>query len=279
MDLNNPVIEDLLKKLRNRSIAGEAKITMACLEALAASTVYMKTETLEDFEHELSFYMALLIKERPRLILLSNAFRYLLNNVKKGLEERVTITELKKRVALSAMDFVKSLKSAIDKIGEIGARYIDDRDVILTHGASTTVLSILAKAKEEGKNVKVIVTEARPELQGKVMSMALADLGLAVTLIVDSGSYHYLNKVHKVLLGATALCPNGCVVGKIGTGAIALAAKEKRVRVYVAANIQKITAEVAFAEEAGREEGDPSWVLPEDEARRLDVFVANPLTM
>ncbi len=272
----NPVIEKALEAIRSGKIVGETKITMECLDAIAASTVYMDAKRPEDFEHEVAEYLALFLKERPKLILLANACRYLLNEVKQGIERGLSVTELKKMLALKAIDFNKSMKAAIDKIGEIGARYIEDGDVILTHGASTTVLSILAKAKEEGKKIQVIVTEARPEFQGRILAMALADLGIPTTLIIDSAHYYYIRKVHKVLLGATAICPNGCIVGKIGTGALALAAKEHRVKVYVAANTQKITAEVAFAEEASYERGDPSWVLPQKESQRLGIFVANP---
>ncbi|RLF19091.1 MAG: ribose 1,5-bisphosphate isomerase [Thermoprotei archaeon] len=273
---SNPPIEKVLEELRSGKIAGETKITMECLDAIASSTVYSNAKRPEDFEHEIAEYLALFLRERPRLILLANAARYLLNEVKQGIEKGLSVTELKKLVTLKAMDFNKSMRAAIDKIGEIGARYIEDGDVILTHGASTTVLSILAKAKEEGKSIQVLVTEARPEFQGRILAMALADLGISTTLIVDSAHYYYMKKVHKVVLGATAICPNGCIVGRVGTGAVALAAHEHRVKVYVAANTQKITAEVAFAEEASHERGDPSWVLPQEESRRLGIFVANP---
>ncbi|RLF12565.1 MAG: ribose 1,5-bisphosphate isomerase [Thermoprotei archaeon] len=272
----NPPIEKVLQGLRSGKIIGETKITMECLDAIASSTVYMKAKRPEDFEHEITEYLALFLKERPRLILLANASRYLINEVRQGIDKGLSVTELKKLVTLKAMEFNKSMRSAIDKIGEVGARYIEDGDVILTHGASTTVLSILAKAKEEGKKIQVMVTEARPDFQGRILAMALADLGLPTTLIIDSAHYYYIRRVHKVVLGATAICPNGCIVGKVGTGAVALAAREHRVKVYVAANTQKITAEVAFAEEASYERGDPSWVLPQEEIQRLGIFVANP---
>lgn len=274
--VSNPPIEKMLEELRSGRVVGETKITMACLDAIASATVYSKAKRPEDFQHEITEYLALMLRERPRLVLLANAARYLLNEVRQGIEKGLSITELKKLVTLKAIDFNKSIRSAVDKIGEIGARYMEDGDVVLTHGASTTVLSILAKAKEDGKNIQVIVTEARPEFQGRILAMALSDLGIPTTLIVDSAHYYYMKKVSKVLLGATAICPNGCVVGRVGTGAVALVAREHRVKVYVAANTQKITAEVAFAEEASHERGEPSWVLPEEESKRLGIFVANP---
>jgi ribose 1,5-bisphosphate isomerase len=275
--LNNPPIQKALEELKSGRLIGDTKITMNCLNAIAASMAYSKSESPGDLEHELAGYLALFLKERPKLVPLANAASYLLNEVRQGIERKESTTELKKLVALKAMEFSKSMKASLDKIGELGARYIEHGDVILTHGASTTVLSILARASEEGKSLHVFVTEARPEFQGRVMAMALADLGIATTLIVDAAHHYYMKKVRKVLLGASALCPSGCVVGKVGTAAVALAAKEHRVSVYVAANTHKVTADPAFAEEASHEEGDPSWVLPKEESGRLGVFVANPL--
>ncbi|MCX8205397.1 MAG: hypothetical protein N3H31_07100 [Candidatus Nezhaarchaeota archaeon] len=276
-EVSNPPIDKVLEELRSGKLAGETKITMACLDALASSTVYSRAEKPEDFEHEVAKYLALFLREKPRLVMLANAARYIINEVKQGVEKGMSLTELKKIVTLRSLDFIKSVKSSVDKVGEVGSRFIEDGDVILTHGASTTVLSILAKAKEEGKNVQVLVTEGRPEFQGRILAMALADLEIPTTLIIDSAHYYYMKKVHKVLLGAIAICPSGCVVAKVGTGAIALTAKEHRVKVYVAATTQKLTADVAFAEEASHEKGDSSWVLPREESSKLGVFVANPL--
>lgn len=273
----SPPISKVLEELRSGKLVGETKITMACLDAIASSTVYSKAERPEDFEHEIAGYLAILLNERPKLIMLANAARFIINEVRQGVEKGMSLTELKKLVTLKAIDFNKSIKSSVDKVGEVGARLIEDGDVVLTHGASTTVLAILAKAKEEGKNIQVLVTEGRPEFQGRVMAMATADLGIPTTLIIDSAHYYYMKKVHKVLLGAVAICPSGCVVAKVGTGAIALSAKEHRVGVYVAATTQKITADVAFTEEASHEKGDPSWVLPREESSKLGIFVANPL--
>lgn len=273
----NPPISKVLEELRSGRLVGETKITMTCLDAIASSIVYSKAERPEDFEHEVAGYLALFLRERPTLVMLANAARYIINEVKQGIERGLSLTELKKLVTLKIIDFNKSIKASVDKIGEVGSRLIEDGDVVLTHGASTTVLSILARAKEEGKKIQVLVTEGRPEFQGRIMAMALADLEIPTTLIIDAAHYYYMKKVHKVLLGAIAICPSGCVVAKVGTGAIALTAREHRVKVYVTAATQKITADVAFAEEASYEKGDPSWVLPQEESSKLGIFVSNPL--
>ncbi|MEM4699935.1 MAG: hypothetical protein QXT74_03160 [Candidatus Nezhaarchaeales archaeon] len=273
----SPPISKILEELRSGKLVGETRITMACLDAIASSTVYSKAERPEDFEHEVAGHLALFLRERPTLIMLANAARYIINELKQGVEKGMSLTELKKLITLKVMDFNKSIKSSIDKIGEVGSRFIEDGDVVLTHGASTTVLSILARAKEEGKKVQVLVTEGRPEFQGRIMAMALADLEIPTTLIIDSAHYYYMKKVHKVLLGAVAVCPSGCIVAKVGTGAIALAAREHKVKVYVAAATQKVTADSAFAEEASHERGDESWVLPREESSKLGFFVSNPL--
>lgn len=85
--------------------------------------------------------------------------------------------------------------------------------------------------------------------------MALADLSIPVTLIVDSAHYKVMRKVSKVFLGAIAISPGGEALSKIGAASIAHIAHENNIKVYIAASTHKFAADSTLLEELSQREG------------------------
>jgi methylthioribose-1-phosphate isomerase len=131
------------------------------------------------------------------------------------------------------------------KMGEHGARLIEAGDVVLTHcnaGSLATVdygtaLGVIRAAWEEDKQIRVIATETRPNLQGaRLTSYELQRDGIPVTLITDNMVGHVMSKrlVNKVIVGADRIVQDA-VINKIGTYTVAVLAHEHDVPFYVAA--------------------------------------------
>jgi len=131
------------------------------------------------------------------------------------------------------------------KIGEHGSRLIEDGDSVLTHcnaGSLATVdygtaLGVIRAAWEQGKKIRVIVTETRPKLQGsKLTAYELKRDGIPFTLITDGMVGYVMSKrlVNKVVVGADRIVRDA-VVNKIGTYSIAVLAHEHQIPFYVAA--------------------------------------------
>ena len=131
------------------------------------------------------------------------------------------------------------------KIGEHGSRLIEDGDIVLTHcnaGSLATVdygtaLGVIRAAWEQGKKIRVIVTETRPKLQGsRLTAYELKRDGIPFTLITDSMVGYVMSKrlVNKVVVGADRIMRDA-VVNKIGTYSIAVLAHEHQIPFYVAA--------------------------------------------
>lgn len=78
-----------------------------------------------------------------------------------------------------------------------------------------------------GKHIEAIVKETRPRLQGHITAEALHEMGVPVTLIVDSAARRYLNDVDHVLVGADAIAADGSVINKIGTSGLAVNARDR----------------------------------------------------
>ncbi|MFZ5623033.1 MAG: S-methyl-5-thioribose-1-phosphate isomerase [Gemmatimonadota bacterium] len=132
------------------------------------------------------------------------------------------------------------------RIGEAGLELIPDGSVVCTicnagvlaTGGIGTALAPIYLAHELGRQVRVIVPETRPLLQGaRLTAWELSRAGIPVTLITDGmvASRLRLGDVACVITGADRIAANGDAANKIGTYALALAARAHGVPLYVAA--------------------------------------------
>jgi ribose 1,5-bisphosphate isomerase len=212
---------------------------------------------------------------RAASIPLTNGLRYVVSEVQQAASRGADVEELKRVISVSAIGFDRKLEESIRQIAEIGARRLKSGDVIVTHSYSSSVLAILKKAHQQGKRLKVFVTETRPELEGRDVARELASEGIDTTLIIDSAVSHFIEDSDKVMVGAEAVAANGAIVNKIGTATIAAVAQRARVRVFVAASTYKFSPETMFGELIEIEERASSYVL-EDTDLRPNLKVRNP---
>lgn len=141
-------------------------------------------------------------------------------------------------------------------IGENGASLIPDRATILTHcntgalatGGIGTAQGIITTAHRLGKSIRVYATETRPALQGaRLTAWELMREGVDVTLITDGSACFTMRRMHVdlVIVGADRIAANGDTANKIGTYALAVAARHHGIPFYVAAPTTTIDPEVA----------------------------------
>lgn len=131
-------------------------------------------------------------------------------------------------------------------IGRHGARLLEDGSSVLTHcnagalatGGSGTALAVVYEAVRAGKTIRVYADETRPLLQGaRLTSWELRASGIDVTVIADGAAASLLasGRVQAAIVGADRIARNGDVANKIGTLAVAIAARRCGVPFYVAA--------------------------------------------
>jgi len=99
----------------------------------------------------------------------------------------------------------------------------------------------------------VTVAEARPDREGVDLAESLAAAGLDVTVTTDAALPALLSdrEFGAVLVGADTILPNGDIVNKVGTRALALAADRADVPVYVVAARDKVAVDDTFHSEDG----------------------------
>jgi len=133
--------------------------------------------------------------------------------------------------------FATISQTARDRIASSGSPFIRPNSVILTHGWSRVVSSLLEKAHcQHQVNFDLIVLEGRPDAGGaRAAANVYAKMGIPTTVVLDSAMAYVMEKVDMVLVGAEGVVENGGIVNKIGTYGLAIAAKEMGKPFYVAA--------------------------------------------
>lgn len=117
---------------------------------------------------------------------------------------------------------------------------------IFTHCYSSGVRSILEKSDNRNVDFKIFNIETRPVFQGRTMSKKLADVGISVTMCLDSAAPFIISKksgreldIDLVLIGADSISLSGSAINKTGGYSMSLSAFHEKIPVYVVTSLLK----------------------------------------
>ncbi|HOT03515.1 MAG TPA: ribose 1,5-bisphosphate isomerase [Methanolinea sp.] len=268
------MLADTAEKIKRMEIRGAGRIARAAVQALDDHSTSLGTPDLQEYLALMKEAADLLIATRPTAVSLPNAVRSVMAVLRQQFS---SVEEAKQVFRQRCRAFITTSGQAVQRIGQIGSRHIRDGDVLLTHCNSEAALACILEAKRQGKEISVFATEVRPRNQGHLTIRTLDEAGIPTSFIVDSAARYFMNEVDLVVVGADAVSVNGAVVNKIGTSQIALAAREARTRVMVAAETYKFAPRTILGEYIEIEERDPEEVLsPALSSQLPHVRVRNP---
>lgn len=257
-------IEKAAEEIRSMRVRGAAKIGRHAVRALGAMPW---SGDMAAFEKA----AATLVAARPTAVSLPNAVEYVVKRVRAAPPaQRV---ETLRRVAA---DFDARAAKAVDEIGRHGAPLIEEGATVLTICNSQGALAPIFEAARQGRRFHVIALETRPWRQGLLTVGQLAKEGVDASLAVDSGAWSLLRETDLVLTGADSIAKNGDVVNKIGTGGLAVLARERGVPVYTCAETFKIDLKREQGEDVPIEEREVAEVVQPGEVP-ANVRVRNPV--
>lgn len=158
------------------------------------------------------------------------------------------------------------------RMGQLGASLIAPASGVLTHcntgslatAGFGTALGVIRAGVAEQRIANVYAGETRPWLQGARLTVwELLQDGIPATLIADSAAAHLmaLGKIHWVIVGADRITANGDVANKIGTYALAIAARYHGLRFMVVAPSSTVDLQTASGSEIEIEQRDPAELL------------------
>lgn len=158
----------------------------------------------------------------------------LTDRILRAADEGENMTELLEREKQKrASDLSKLVGNAVEKTLSASR--------IVTISNSSTIIEILTASHQKGAAKEIVISEARPAMEGRLAARELASKGLKVTMVADGALPQETKWADIVLVGADSVTDQG-VVNKIGTLGVVSAAGETGVPSISAFNIDKLIA-------------------------------------
>jgi ribose 1,5-bisphosphate isomerase len=263
-------LSKMMRDIKIIKVQGARTVAMTGLRVFRIGIKRIKAEDRKEFLNESFVIAKKLAGIRATEPALRNSLAYMLYKIKTSPIENVN--KLKKIADEQCKAYESELKRIHEDIAEIAAKSIDG--TIMTHCHSATVVSAIKRAWDMKKKIRVICTETRPLYQGVKTAKELSEYGIPTTLIIDSAIRMFMKDVDIVVLGADAICANGAVINKIGSGLLAAIAKEQRKTVIVIAGSYKFDPMTMEGYPEPIEERDPREII--DPRKLPKVKIRNP---
>jgi len=259
--------QSIASAISELKIRGAPAIGVAGAYAVALGALEIEATSRKEFLEKLQQISQSIAATRPTA---RNLFRAI-ERMQVVVEANDDIGQIKEALVNEAISIHIEEAEATRKISQLGAELIEDNFTILTHcnaGALATTgygtaLGVITRAKEQGKNIKVLATETRPLLQGaRITTWELKKAGIPVTLITDSMAGYFMSRgeVSCVIVGADRIAANGDTANKIGTYSLAVLAMENGIPFYVAAPTTTVDLSLATGDEIPIEQRSPEEV-------------------
>lgn len=180
--------------------------------------------------------------------------------------------DLRSALAASCATERKDLESQQRAVARTAAALITSREPwIATVSASGAVRDAVLELHAQGSQPRVMIGESRPRYEGRDLSAALAAAGIPVWLVVDAALPLLVAGARMAWIGADAVTDRG-VINKVGSFALALAAREHSVPVYALASRRKFLPAVTGALRIGEMPPDEVWKDPPSGVRPRNVY-------
>lgn len=181
-------------------------------------------------------------------------------------------TDWQARITAEAQAIQDEDLAANRRMGQLGAACIERGSGVLTHcntgslatSGFGTALGVIRAGVAEGRVQEVHACETRPWLQGARLTVwELLQDGIPAKLIADSAAAHLMSvgRVRWVIVGADRITANGDVANKIGTYALAIAARYHGLKFMVVAPSSTVDMATASGRDIEIEQRDPIELL------------------
>jgi translation initiation factor eIF-2B subunit alpha len=237
-------------KTYHRLLREDPDLTMpvAAIEALIELLVQSRASTVFETLDLVKSQSAYLKSRVPNSISLSAGTdlfqRYMISSLKPS-SGAGNFESVRQHLLSNGRLFVSRAKAARERIAGYGAHFVRDGSVVLTHGGSRVVGTLLGKAAEASKSggnvrfkVIYVMNDARSS-ESKAVVSSLRAKGVPVATISEGAVGYAMGKVNLVIVGAEGVVENGGIISRLGTYQIALLAKAAGKPFYVAAESHK----------------------------------------
>jgi len=224
------MIDETVRRIEEMQTQSSSVVAVEAAEALR-ELAERDYRTVEEFERDLERNSSALLQANRSHAPLYTTQKRIVNDVTEADIEDVD--GAKERLLDVIEEVATKVRASKDGAGERAAQLLDDGDVLLTHGHSSTVMTTLDHAADAGKHLEVYVTESRPRYLGRASARYLQDREeFDLTLIVDCAVGNFLDECDRVMFGMNCLIDN-TLYNRVGTYPTAAAADDMDVPVTV----------------------------------------------
>jgi len=228
-------VQAQIGELADDHTSGAVEIATRAASVLLLFADEAEAEDEHSFRRQLATAGKALIQAQPSMAPLFN----LVNSVVAGVQGARDLEAARKLVRTTSEAFRAELGRRSEMIAQRTLSLLPEGCTVLTHSRSSTVLAALQLAANRGRLAEVVCTESRPSYEGRTVAATLAREGIRTTLITDSAAAHFMGRVNLVMVGADSVSRDG-LVNKMGTYAIALAARDQGVPLYALCGTEKL---------------------------------------
>ncbi|MCG8436094.1 MAG: S-methyl-5-thioribose-1-phosphate isomerase [Gammaproteobacteria bacterium] len=259
LDLGNAA--EVADAIRSMVVRGAPAIGIAAAYGVVLSAQQHYQTDNEAWFASLKDDIAMLAKARPTAVNLSWALKRMRHVCEERHDDPVARL-LQEARAIHEEDLEQNLRMA-----ELGAQLLKEPGPVITHcntgalatGGHGTALGVIRTAHRNQFINRVYATETRPWMQGaRLTAWELSREGIPTSLVTDGAAAHILAResITWVIVGADRITACGDVANKIGTYALALAARHHGVGFMVVAPTSSVDMQVENGEDISLEHRD-----------------------
>lgn len=265
-------IRKVADDIKTITIQWATNIAKAGIDILGKEIKRQKFKDGKEFDTFFKQAIVLLKTSRDTEPMLFNGIKNCLFEYKELLKKNTNLKIIQEKLYKICKAYVQDIETEEALRPIIGAKLIKKRMNIMTHCHSGSVIKILVQAhNKEKKNIYVYNTETRPLYQGRKTSLDLLKAKVPNTMIVDGAAPFFVDNLYAsdvdidmVIIGSDSISLQGDVFNKIGSFAIAMAARNSKIPVYIAGSLLKVDTEnsIKIEQRSGKElrPDAPKWL-------------------
>ena len=263
----------ICEAIREMKVRGAPAIGVAAAFGMVAAALRNDAETLAAMRQDLAAAETMLRASRPTAV---NLF-WALDRM-AAVVAGATDMEILPQALLAEARAIEAEDIEVNQaISRYAMEVVPQKATIFHHcntGSLATVdlgtaLGVIRTAHESGRDVFAYLDETRPRLQGaKLSAWELMQYGVPHAVVVDGAAPHIMRTkgADLCVVGCDRVAVNGDTANKIGTYALALAAKDNGVPFYVCAPTSTIDMDMPTGDDIEIEDRDAAEVTHIDGA-------------
>ena len=227
-------VDELVAPLRADTLSGASVLGRTAADVLRRAAVRLQAGSLEELRWGLGDVCRRILDAQPSMAPLVTLIRL----VMVAVEEADSLEAGRLAAAHAADEFRHGAEARVRAVAAAAVEVLPAGGTVATLSSSATVQTLLLE-EAAPRGIAVLCFESRPMNEGRMFAAALASAGVEVRYAVDAAAGALIPDCDAVILGADSVGDAG-VVNKIGSTALAHAARAASVPVYVLADETKM---------------------------------------